>query len=167
MLPNYLKAHLSFSGRGEYVNALGNGKKSYAFSPLLPHNHIWCFWTYIEEINSINSSVMPRKARQNLLSLCTLVHFQGSFNCNLPPKYHCCMLFIGSLVDFQKVKSGRRQRWVNGASVGLGIAEALQTSAGLRPAPRCSCCATMKAPGQGQSRWGALQTCAALALSAF
>lgn len=43
----------------------------------------------------------------------------------------------------------------------------LQTSADLCPAPRCSCCATMKAPGQGQSRWGALQTCATLALSAF
>lgn len=30
-----------------------------------------------------------------------LVHFQGSFNCNIMlPKYHCCMLFIGSLVAF-------------------------------------------------------------------
>lgn len=168
MLPNYLKAHLSFSGRGEYVSALGNGKKSCAFSPLLPHNHIWCFWTHIEEI----SSIYQCDAQKDKAEVCSLSSAQSTsraastvISCHQNITVVCCSL--GHCWLSYKVKSGRRQRWVSWASVGLGIAGALQISAGLCPAPRCSCCATMKAPGQGQSRWGALQTLESLALSAF
>lgn len=116
MLPDFLKAHSSFMGRGEYVDVHGNRKAMLLAYP----DHITVIVSSGQTVQEF-SSIYPRSCREcQCRGLVTTAQFAfratPAVISSSPPKYHCCLIHwaVGNLPAHSKVagdKDEPQQIW--------------------------------------------------------